>query len=106
MAEACDGDYSTATSQIADFDPLDQLVKFMINQNVMNLWIMRQISGILTDAGFQLGARAGHGYVAEGGATYFLTVIDRAADRMVEDGLLFAETAEALKSEAKNRVSA
>ena len=102
----CDGDYSTATAQIADFDPLDQLIKYMINQNVTNLWIMRQISGILTDVGFQLGARTGHGYVAAGEATYYLTVIDRGADRMVEDGLLFPETAEALKAEAKRRVSA
>ncbi|WP_299722223.1 methyltransferase domain-containing protein [uncultured Tateyamaria sp.] len=102
----CDGDYSTATAQIADFDPLDQLIKFMIHQNVTNLWIMRQISGILAETGFQLGARTGHGYVAEGEAAYFLTVIDRGADRMVEDGLLFAETAEALKSEARRRVAA
>lgn len=45
-------------------------------------------------------------YVAEGEATYFLTVIDRGADRMVEEGLLFPPTAEALKSEAKRRVAA
>tara|TARA_R110002074_G_scaffold18941_7_gene60894 strand:- start:1137 stop:1949 length:813 start_codon:yes stop_codon:yes gene_type:complete len=101
----CDGDYSTATAQIADFDPLDQLVRFMINQNVTNLWIMRQISGMLAKTGFQLGARRGHGYVAEGEATYFLTVIDRGADRMVEERLLFRETAEALKAEARRRVS-
>tara|TARA_R110002110_G_scaffold88572_4_gene230740 strand:- start:4149 stop:4973 length:825 start_codon:yes stop_codon:yes gene_type:complete len=102
----CDGDYSTATAQIADFDPLDQVIRFMIDQNVTNLWIMRQIAGILADTGFQLGARTGHGYVAEGEATYFLTVIDRGADRMREEGLLFSETAEALKSEARRRVSA
>lgn len=102
----CDGDYSTATAQIADFDPLDQLVGFMINQNVTNLWIMRQNSGMLADSGFQLGARKGHGYVAEGEATYFLTVIDRGADRMVEDGVLFSETADAMKAEARRRVSA
>lgn len=102
----CDGDYSTATAQIADFDPLDQLIRFMINQNVTNLWIMRQISGILADVGFRLGARTGHGYVAEGEATYFLTVIDRGADRMVEEGILYAETAAALKAEARNRVAA
>ena len=102
----CDGDYSTATAQIAAFDPLDQLVRYMINQNVTNLWIMRQISGMLADAGFQLGARTGHGYVAEGDAAYFLTVIDRGADRMAEDGLLFRDTAEALKAEARQRVSA
>lgn len=101
----CDGDYDTATAQIADFDPLDQLIRFMINQNVTNLWIMRQISGMLAKTGFELGARRGHGYVAEGDATYFLTVIDRGADRMVEERVLFPETAEALKTEARSRVS-
>jgi len=101
----CDGDYDTATAQIADFDPLDQLIRFMINQNVTNLWIMRQISGVLAKTGFRLGPRRGHGYVAEGEATYFLTVIDRGADRMVEEGVLFPDTAEALKLEARRRVS-
>ena len=102
----CDGDYDTATAQIADFDPLDQLVRFMIGQNVTNLWIMRQISGILNETGFTIGQRQGHGYAAEGEATYFLTVIDRGADRMVEEGILLAQTAEALKAEARARVAA
>ncbi len=102
----CDGDYDTATAQTADFDPLDQLVRFMINQNVTNLWIMRQIAGMLSEAGFALGRRRGHGYVAEGEATYFLTVIDRGADRMAETGLLFPETADALTAEARRRVEA
>ena len=102
----CDGDYDTATAQIADFDPLDQLIRFMINQNVTNLWIMRQIAGLLVSAGFELGCRQGHGYVAEGASSYFLTVIDRGADRMVETGLLIADTAEALKNEARARVAA
>ena len=102
----CDGDYDTSTAQIADFDPLDQIVKFMIDQNVTNLWIMRQISGLLSDAGFELGERKGHGYVADGEAAYFLTVIDRGADRMVETGLLFEQTALALKEEARARVEA
>lgn len=101
----CDGDYDTATAQIANFDPLDQLIRFMINQNVTNLWIMRQVSGMLAKTGFQLGARKGHGYVAEAEATYFLTVIDRGADRMIEERVLFPETAEALKAEARRRVA-
>lgn len=102
----CDGDYSTATTQIGDFDPLEQVVRFMINQNVTNLWIMRQVGDLLTEAGFELGGRQGHGYVAEGEAGYFLTVIDRGADKMAENGLLFPETAAALKSEARQRLEA
>ena len=58
---------------------------------------------MLARAGFELGKRTGHGYVAEGEATYFMTVIDRGADRMVEEGLLFEATAEALKAEARAR---
>ena len=101
----CDGDYDTASAQIADYDPLDQIVRFMINQNVTNLWVMRQISDMLTRAGFELGKRTGHGYVAEGDATYFLTVIERGADKMAETGLLYPTTAQALKTEAKNRIA-
>lgn len=100
----CDGDYDTATTQIADYDPLDQLVRFMIDQNVTNLWIMREIGAILTGQGFELGRRKGHGYVAEGEATYFLTVLDRGAERMAETRLIEPETAEALKAEARARV--
>lgn len=77
----------------------------MINQNVTNLWVMRQISSMLKDSGFTLGRRRGHGYVAEGEATYYMTVLDRGADRMVETGLLQPETAAALKAEARSRVS-
>lgn len=102
----CDGDYDTATAQMADFDPLDQLVRFMISQNVTNLWIMRQASSLLSQAGFELGRRRSHGYIAEGDATYFLTVIERGADRMFETGLLQFETAEALKAEARSRIAA
>ncbi len=102
----CDGDYDTATAQIADYDPLDQLVRFMINQNVTNLWVMRQIGDVLSRAGFEIGAKQGHGYVAEGDAAYFLTVIDRGADIMAENGLLFPATADALKAEARARVEA
>lgn len=101
----CDGDYSTSTAAIGDFDPLQPVVAFMINENVTNLWIMRQIGPILTRAGFDAGRRTGHGYVAEGEATYFLTVIDRGADIMAARGLITPATGEALKQEARDRVA-
>lgn len=101
----CDGDYDTATARIADYDPLDQLVRFMIDQNVTNLWVMRQIADLLGGAGFELGQRRGHGYVAEADAAYFLGVINRGADRMAETGVLFSNTADALKEEARQRVA-
>lgn len=101
----CDGNYDTSTVAIGDFDPLQSLVDFMINENVTNLWIMRQIGPMLARAGFDLGQRIGHGYVAEGDATYFLTVVDRGADLMAERGLIATATGEALKAEARDRVA-
>lgn len=100
----CDGDYDTASAAIGAFDPLDQVVRFMMDENVTNLWIMRRIGPMLNAAGLPAGKRTGHGYVAEGEATYFLTVIDRGADIMAERGLIAKPTAEALKAEARHRV--
>lgn len=101
----CDGDYDTTTTAIAHFDPLEAVVKFMINENVTNLWIMREIAPILTASEFTLGRRRGHGYVAEGAATYFMTVIDRGADIMATRGVISAATAKALQAEARDRLS-
>ncbi len=73
----CDGDYDTATCQNGDFDPFDQLVGAMIDQNVTKLWVMRQMAHMLTECGFELAKRRGHFYVAEGNVGSFSTEIDR-----------------------------
>ena len=101
----CDGDYATSTAAIGDYDPLEPLVKFMINENVTNLWIMREIDAMLTTAGLTTEKKTGHGYVAEGDAAYFLTIIDRAADLMADRKLIARATAGALKAEARDRVA-
>ena len=100
----CDGDYDTATTAIGEFDPLEQLVKFMIQENVTNLHIMRRIGPLLDAAGFTAGQTRGHGYIATGDAAYFMTVIDRGATIMAERGLIASATAAALKDEARNRL--
>lgn len=101
----CDGDYDTATTAIADFDPLDQLIAFMIRENVTNLRVMRQVGPMLSGAGFEAQPRQGHGYVADGDPAYFLTVIDRGADIMADRGLIGTPTRDALKQEARDRIA-
>ncbi|MEM6565398.1 MAG: methyltransferase domain-containing protein, partial [Pseudomonadota bacterium] len=101
----CDGDYDTATTAIADFDPLEQLVRFMIQENVTNSHTMRAIGPMLETAGFDVGAAKGHGYVTDGDAAYFMTVIDRAAALMTERGVISQQTAKALQHEARDRPS-
>lgn len=85
----------------ATLTALDQLVRFRIKQNVTNLWVMRQMSQMLVECGFEPSRRRGHSYVAEGDATYFLTVIDRGADLLAVRGMLRAQTVAALKTRVR-----
>lgn len=99
-----DGDYDTTSVAIGDFDPLEAVVEYMINANVHNLWLPREMAPMAAAAGFSPGRLRPHGYLASGEAAYFITVIDRALDRMQSEGLLTADGAAGLRAEAKNRI--
>ncbi|MCA0928822.1 hypothetical protein [Ruegeria profundi] len=58
----------------------------------------------LHGAGFEIARRDAHPYLAEVEAAYFLTLVTRGADFMLNDGLISKEGSEALKSEAKSRI--
>ncbi len=100
-----DGDYDTTTVAIGDFDPLEPVVKYMIDANVHNLWLPRQLRPLTAAAGFIPGAVQSHGYLASGDATYFMTVIDRALTKMQTEGLLTAAGAQGLRAEAQARIA-
>ncbi len=100
-----DGDYDTTTVTTGAFDPLEPVVKFMINANVHNLWLPRQLVPLTAAAGFTPGPVQCHGYLASGPATYFMTVIDRALARMQAEGLLTDAGARGLQAEARNRIA-
>ena len=101
----CDGDYNATTVAIADFDPLEQVIKFMMDANVHNLWVTRSLVPLAMAAGFAPGKVRTHGYLASGEAAYFMTVIDRALAKMQSDGLLSAAGASGLRSEATTRIA-
>lgn len=100
-----DGDYDTTSVAIADFDPLETVVKYMIDANVQNLWLPRQLVPIAVAEGFLPGRVRSHAYLASGEATYFMSVIDRALTRMQGEGVLSAEGAEGLRNEARTRIA-
>jgi hypothetical protein len=56
--------------------------------------------------GFQLTRTSSHGYVETGDGSYMQSVIDRGADTLAASGKIGADLAEALKAEARRRVSA
>lgn len=100
-----DGDYDTATVAIGDFDPLEPVMKYMIDANVHNLWLPRQLVPLAAAAGFTTGEVQAHGYLASGEATYFMSVIDRALTRMQAERLLTPAGADGLRTEARTRIA-
>src|SRR6185436_9124275 len=68
-------------------------------------WLMRRIGHLIEAAGFSELDVTGHAYTSTG-SPYFLTLLERGADILVENGSLTAETAAALKAEASARVQA
>ena len=63
--------------------------------------LVRRLPQLVRAAGFeQLGMRS-HGYVESTDPGYMLTVIDRGADLLAAIGTIGANTAEALKAEAR-----
>ena len=100
-----DGDYDTATVAIGDYDPLEPVVKYMINANVHNLWLPRQLVPLAAAAGFAPGAVQAHSYLASGDAAYFMSVIDRALTKMQVEGLMTQAGVEGLRTEAQIRIA-
>ena len=90
---------------IGPFDPLQPLVARMIEANVHDRWLTRRLAPFIANAGFRGESRQSHGYVAEGEAAYFLTVVDRGADTLAQEAVISDSTSEALKAEARRRVA-
>jgi arsenite methyltransferase len=100
-----DGDYDTTSVAIADFDPLAPVVRYMIDANVHNQWLSRQLGPLTSAAGFVPGEIGAHGYLASGDCAYFRTVVERGLVKMQEDGLLTAAGAEGPRAETEARIA-
>lgn len=101
-----DEDPPSVTAQIAENDPFRALVDNLIKAYVHDLWIVRRTPALLGDAGFEVVARDGHLYLPALDSTYFLTIIDRGADTLVDEGVIGPDLADGLRAEARRRVAA
>ena len=99
-----EGDYTTTSVAISEFDPLQPLVDAMVASFVHDRWLTRRIPKILAAAGFAVQSLRGFGYVQTSDPAYMLTIVDRGADLLVGTGSLTKPSAEALRSEARRRV--
>lgn len=100
-----DGDYPTASVAIDAFDPLQGAVEAMVANYVHNPWLTRRLRKTLEGAGFSITSLKSHGYVQSSEPTYMLTLVDRGADLLAGGGSIGADCADALKIEARRRVS-
>ena len=99
----CDGDFSTATLAIGEFDPLEVCAKAFVEGFVHDRWMVRRMSRLVQDAGFNVAPQRSYGLVETLNLGLTLSWIDRGADLMVSQGYVSAELGEALKAEGRRR---
>jgi ubiquinone/menaquinone biosynthesis C-methylase UbiE len=98
-----DGDYVTTTCANSDHDPLQTCLDAAVAFLVHDRWIVRRLLQLVREAGFQDVTLRSHGYVEAPSGGYMLALVDRGADTLRDTGRIGAETAEALKAEARRR---
>jgi ubiquinone/menaquinone biosynthesis C-methylase UbiE len=103
---AFDGDYATTTVALGDRDPLQACVDAAMEALVHDRYLVRRLGTLVRAAGWEVVRLRSHGYVENEDPGYILTLIDRGADTLVASGGLGAAAADALKAEARRRVTA
>jgi hypothetical protein len=93
------------TAAIADHDPFRPVVENLIRAYVHDRWLVRRTPALLAASGFQILDREGFLYLPATDSPYFLTIIDRGADTLVEDGVIGRSLADGIRDEARRRVS-
>jgi ubiquinone/menaquinone biosynthesis C-methylase UbiE len=101
-----DGDYTTTTFSLGPHDPLQRCGDAMMAAFVHDIWLVRRLPSLLREHGFQVNRMDSHGYVQNDEPNYSFSIIDRGADALVSAGQINAQTASALKNEARRRADA
>ncbi|MDA0367833.1 MAG: methyltransferase domain-containing protein [Proteobacteria bacterium] len=100
-----DGDYASATVAIAEHDPLQACSRAVTDHNVMDRWIVRRLPAMANAAGFNITRFRSHGYAEVVDPVYMLGHAERGAEVLAAQGVIGADLAEALKREARRRVT-
>ena len=101
-----DGDYATITLAGGAADPLEMCVAAFRPAYITDPWLVRRLCALVHDASFAGGRLRSHGYVQVEDPDYMLTIVDRGADALAASGTIGRELADALKGEARRRVTA
>ena len=100
-----DEDPPSVTAAIADHDPFRAVVDNLIRAYVHDRWLVRRTPALLARAGFEILHRDGHLYLPAADSPYFLTIIDRGADTLVDEGVIGRALADGIRDEARRRIA-
>lgn len=98
-----DEDPPSVTAAVADNDPFRAVVDNLIRAYVHDRWLVRRTPAMLASAGFDIEHREGFLYLPATDSPYFLTIIDRGADTLVDEGVIGTELADGIRAEARRR---
>ncbi len=99
----CDGDFSTASLQRSDPDPLEACTEAFVQNFVNDRWLVRKMSSLVQQAGFSVHPLQSYGLVETISPGLTMSWIDRGADALAQQGSISPEFAEALKTEGRRR---
>jgi ubiquinone/menaquinone biosynthesis C-methylase UbiE len=100
-----DGDFSTATVAIGDDDPLQTCVAAFVDNFVHDPWLVSRLSALARAAGFEVSPVESYGIVETLEPRLTPTWVDRGAEARLASGHIGPELAEALKAEARRRIT-
>lgn len=101
----CDGDFASMTLQTGPNDPLQVCVQELLDNFVTDRWFVRRMSSLTRAAGFEVEPIRTYGLIETNSPGLTMTWVVRGADALVADGRIGSELGEALKVEARRRVS-
>jgi ubiquinone/menaquinone biosynthesis C-methylase UbiE len=101
----CDGDFSTATLSTGDLDPLQRCVQAFVEGFVNDRWMVRRLSGLVANAGFDGSRLRSYGLVETSRPALTLTWVERGAEALADRGQIGHELAASLKAEARRRAA-
>jgi SAM-dependent methyltransferase len=102
-----EGDYATATLATRAGDRLDACAEAFRESFVHDPWLARRLPALVRALGLELESVRSHGYVENLAPGFMLgSWVDMGADALVASGRANAQTAAALKAEARERIAA
>jgi ubiquinone/menaquinone biosynthesis C-methylase UbiE len=101
-----EGDYVTGTLATKAGDPLDTCAQAFREHFVHDPWLVRRLPALLQAVGLQLQCVRSYGYVETSKPGFMLpSWVDLGADALAASGRIGADTAAALKAEARRRIA-